>query len=52
MILAQRHDYLGAADELRAYLKMAPNSPEAAEVRVQLEQVEKLSDSGMPQVVK
>jgi len=52
VILAQRHDYLGAADELRNYLKLAPNSPEAAEVRVQLEQVEKLSDAAMPQVVK
>jgi len=52
VILAQRHDYLGAADELRNYLKVAPNSPEAAEVRIQLEQVERLTGSGMPQVVK
>ena len=52
VILAQRHDYLGAADELRNYLKLAPNSPEAPEVRAQLEQVEKLTDAGMPQVVK
>jgi len=52
LILAQRHDYLGAVDELRTYLKLAPNSPEAPEVRAQLEQVEKLTDSGMPQVVK
>jgi tetratricopeptide (TPR) repeat protein len=52
VILAQRHDYLGAADELRNYLKMAPNSPEAPEVRAQLEQVDKLTASGMPQVVK
>ncbi|HTX37060.1 MAG TPA: tetratricopeptide repeat protein [Bryobacteraceae bacterium] len=52
VILAQRHDYLGAADELRNYLKAAPDSPEAPEVRAQLEQVEKLTDAGMPQVVK
>jgi tetratricopeptide (TPR) repeat protein len=52
VILAQRHDYLGAADELRNYLKMAPNSPEAPEVRLQLEQVEKLTDAGMPQVAR
>jgi tetratricopeptide (TPR) repeat protein len=52
VILAQRHDYLGAADELRNFLKLAPNAPEASEVRMQLEQVEKLSDSGMPQVAK
>jgi tetratricopeptide (TPR) repeat protein len=52
MILAQRHDYLGAADELRTYLKLAPNSPEASGVRAQLEEVEKMGDSAMPQVVK
>ena len=52
VILAQRHDYLGAADELRNYLKLAPNSPEAPEVRAQLDQVEKLTAAGMPQVVK
>jgi tetratricopeptide (TPR) repeat protein len=52
VILAQRHDYLGAADELRNFLKLAPNAPEASEVRMQLEQVEKLSDAGMPQVAK
>ncbi len=52
VILAQRHDYLGAADELRNYLRAAPDSPEAPEVRAQLEQVEKLTDAGMPQVVK
>ncbi len=52
VILAQRHDYLGAADELRNYLKMAPNSPEAPEVRAQLEQEDKLTASGMPQLVR
>jgi tetratricopeptide (TPR) repeat protein len=52
VILAQRHDYLGAADELRNYLKMAPNSPEAPQVRAELEQVERLTTSGMPQVAK
>ncbi len=52
VILAQRHDYLGAADELRNFLKLAPHSAEAPEVRVQLEQVEKLGEANTAQVVK
>lgn len=52
LILAQRHDYLGAADELRSYLKLAPNSPEAPQVRAELQEVEKLSDANMPRVLK
>jgi tetratricopeptide (TPR) repeat protein len=43
VILAQRQDYSGAASEMRTYLKFAPGAADAATVRGQLEQLEKLS---------
>jgi len=43
VILAQRRDYTGAADEMRSYLKFAPGATDAATVRGQLDQLEKLS---------
>jgi tetratricopeptide (TPR) repeat protein len=43
IILAQRQDYTGAAGELRNYLKFAPGAADAAAVRGQLDQLEKLS---------
>jgi regulator of sirC expression with transglutaminase-like and TPR domain len=43
VILAQRKDYSAAADEFKAYLRLAPNASDAATVRNQLEQIEKLS---------
>jgi tetratricopeptide (TPR) repeat protein len=43
VILAQRKDYAGAAEEFRSYLKFAPSAPDAAAVRTQLDQVEKLT---------
>jgi len=42
MILAQRHDYSGAAVEMREYLKLAPEAKDAADARSQLQQFEKL----------
>ena len=43
VILAQRQDYTGAAGEMRTYLKFAPGAADAATVRGQLDQLEKLS---------
>jgi hypothetical protein len=43
VILAQRQDYTGAAGAMRNYLKFAPDATDAATVRSQLDQLEKLS---------
>jgi lipoprotein NlpI len=48
VILAQRQDYTGAADEMRTYLKFAPGAADAATVRGQLDQLEKLSAQNAP----
>lgn len=48
VILAQRQDYAGAAEQLRNYLKLAPEAPDAATVRAQLAEVEKAG--GLTQV--
>jgi TolA-binding protein len=37
-ILAERHDYAGAAEQLRTYLSYAPHAPDAAAIRQQLDQ--------------
>lgn len=42
MMLAMRRDFPGAAAEFRNYLKVAPDGPEAATVRSQLVEVEKI----------
>jgi Flp pilus assembly protein TadD len=42
VMLANRQEYAGAAEQLRAYLKAAPAAPNAAAVRQQLAQLEKL----------
>ena len=41
--LAKRGDYKGAAEHLRKYLQMAPNSPNAETVRKQLARAEELA---------
>jgi len=41
-ILADRHDYKGAAAEMRDYLKLAPEAQDAAQARSQLERFDKL----------
>jgi len=48
VILAQRQDYTGAAGEMRDYLKYAPGAADAATVRAQLDQLEKLSAQNAP----
>ena len=48
VILAQRQDYTGAAGAMRNYLKFAPDAADAATVRGQLDQLEKLSAQSAP----
>jgi tetratricopeptide (TPR) repeat protein len=48
VILAQRQDYTGAASEMRTYLKFASGAADAATVRAQLDQLEKLSAQTAP----
>jgi len=43
VILATKEDYAGAAEQLKSYLQLAPQSTDAAAVRNQLTQLEKLS---------
>jgi tetratricopeptide (TPR) repeat protein len=40
-ILAERQDFGGAAEQLRSFLKHAPNAPQAEQVRAQLTSLEK-----------
>lgn len=42
MSLAQKRDYPAAAIQLRDYLKAAPNAPDAAQVKAQLDQIESI----------
>jgi len=41
LIQAQHHDYAAAVENLKLYLKLAPDAPDAAKVRAQLEQTER-----------
>jgi tetratricopeptide (TPR) repeat protein len=43
VILAQRRDYTGAAEQMRTYLKMAPRAQDADAVRKQLADIERLT---------
>jgi tetratricopeptide (TPR) repeat protein len=43
VILAQKRDFTGAAEQMRAYLKQAPNAQNAAAVQQQLAEIERLS---------
>jgi tetratricopeptide (TPR) repeat protein len=43
MILADRQDYTGAAEQMKNYLKFAPGAQDAATVRNQLAELEKLT---------
>jgi tetratricopeptide (TPR) repeat protein len=42
LVLAEKKDYAGAAAELTAYLKLAPNAPDLAQAKDQIGQLEKL----------
>lgn len=41
LVLAQKHDYPGSIQNLRDYLHYAPNAPDSAEVKKQLDELEK-----------
>jgi tetratricopeptide (TPR) repeat protein len=43
VILANRHDYAGAAQQMGDYLKMAPQAPDAVQARADLAQYERLA---------
>jgi tetratricopeptide (TPR) repeat protein len=49
VILADRHDYAGAAEQMRDYLRFAPQEKDAADVRSQLEAFEKQLASAQQQ---
>ncbi|HYA17082.1 MAG TPA: tetratricopeptide repeat protein [Bryobacteraceae bacterium] len=42
MALAQKHDYAGAAEELRTYLKLAPMAADFTAVKAQLDRIEEI----------
>jgi regulator of sirC expression with transglutaminase-like and TPR domain len=42
VVLAQKQDFKGAAENMRAYLKAAPNAPDAEHAKQQLEEIEHL----------
>jgi hypothetical protein len=42
IVLAQKQDFKGAAENMRAYLKAAPDAPDAEKAKEQLEQMEQL----------
>jgi hypothetical protein len=42
-ILAMRRDFAGAAEQYRTYLALAPQASNAAEIRAQLDRMERLS---------
>lgn len=44
LILAEKHDYAGAAEQFRTYLKNSPDAPDYARVKEQLGQLEKYLD--------
>jgi len=48
VILAQKQDYAGATEQLKSYLQLAPQASDAATVRSQLSQLEKLSAAKEP----
>jgi len=43
LILYQKNDYAGAAEQMRKYLIDAPNAPDAQQVKTQLAELERLS---------
>lgn len=48
LILYQKNDYVGAAEQMRKYLIDAPNAPDAQQVREQLAELERLAGDAKP----
>jgi cytochrome c-type biogenesis protein CcmH/NrfG len=42
LVLIEKHDYSGAASELKSYLAMAPTAENHDQVQKQIEEIEKL----------
>jgi tetratricopeptide (TPR) repeat protein len=49
ILLAERRDYTAAAQQMRNYLKFAPGAQDAATVRTQLAEIEKMASGGTAQ---
>jgi len=54
LLLYHKRDYAGAAEQLRNYLQLAPNAPDAPQVKGQLAELEHLAatskaSAGAPQ---
>ncbi len=43
LVLVEKKDYAGAAEELTMFMKLAPNAPDLAQVKDRLGQIEKLA---------
>jgi tetratricopeptide (TPR) repeat protein len=43
LIMIEKHDYPAAAEQLRNYLQFAPTAPDAAQVRLQLAELDKVN---------
>jgi tetratricopeptide (TPR) repeat protein len=43
MVLARKKDYTGAVEHMRSYLELAPNAPDAAQMKKTLAEMERLS---------
>ena len=43
LVLGEKHDYAGAVAELNEFIKLAPNTPDLAQVKDQLAEFEKLA---------
>src|SRR5262249_10453205 len=48
ILLAEKRDYTGAAEQMRSYLKFAPGAQDAGTVRDQLAEIEKLAGNSRP----
>ena len=48
-ILANKQDFVGATEQAKAYLALAPDAPNAASVREKLKQMEQMSGTAQKQ---
>jgi regulator of sirC expression with transglutaminase-like and TPR domain len=45
IILARNHDFQGATEHMRNYVRLAPKAPDVAQVNEQIAKIEKLSST-------
>jgi tetratricopeptide (TPR) repeat protein len=48
LLLYRKRDYAGASEQLRNYLQLAPNAPDALQVKGQLAELEHLATASKP----